>query len=118
MQSGEEKVDVGLCVKHGGKGMCVPDYVQAQPDNNGWTYSQALVTVIEQYKVDCAHVLQLFVMWRHMTAEQSISAPSPGCSHLHVASSSEPSMSMGCLQGLFREVKYKWKHSGCAGNCL
>lgn len=44
-------MDLGLCVKHGAKGMCVPDYVQAQPDNNGWAYSQALVTVIEQYKV-------------------------------------------------------------------
>ncbi len=44
-------MDLGLCVKHGAKGTCVPDYVQAQPDNNGWAYSQALVTVIEQYKV-------------------------------------------------------------------
>ena len=44
-------MDLGLCVKHGAKGVCVPDYVQAQPDNNGWAYSQALVTVIEQYKV-------------------------------------------------------------------
>lgn len=51
LQTGEEKVDLGLCVKHGAKGLCVPDYVQAQPDNNGWAYSQALVTVIEQYKV-------------------------------------------------------------------
>ena len=51
LQTGEEKVDVGLFVKHGGKGVCVPDYVQAQPDNNGWAYSQALITIIEQYKV-------------------------------------------------------------------
>ncbi|DBA92644.1 TPA: hypothetical protein ACH3X1_002861 [Trebouxia sp. C0004] len=50
LQTGDEKVDLGLCVKHGAKGMCVPDYVQAQPDNSGWAYSQALVTVIEQYK--------------------------------------------------------------------
>ena len=42
---------MGLCVKHGAKGMCVPDYVQAQPDNSGWAYSQTLITVIEQYKV-------------------------------------------------------------------
>ena len=53
---GDEKVDVGLCVKHGAKGMCVPDYVQAQPDNNGWSYSQALIAVIEQYKVSLAAV--------------------------------------------------------------
>ena len=51
LQTGEEKVDLGLFVKHGGKGVCVPDYVQAQPDNNGWAYSQALITIIEQYKV-------------------------------------------------------------------
>lgn len=35
--------------------MCVPDYVQAQPDNTGWTYSQALIGVVEQYKVQLIH---------------------------------------------------------------
>lgn len=51
LNTGDERVDLGLCVKHGAKSMCVPDYVQAQPDNTGWTYSQALIGVIEQYKV-------------------------------------------------------------------
>ena len=63
LQTGDEKVDLGLCVKHGAKGMCVPDYVQAQPDNNGWAYSQALVTVIEQYKVGAQTCSALFVIW-------------------------------------------------------
>ena len=51
VNTGDERLDVGLCVKHGPKSMCVPDYVQAQPDSTGWTYSQALLAVITQYKV-------------------------------------------------------------------
>lgn len=51
VHDGEDKVDLGLFVKHARKGMCVPDYVQAQPDNDGWVYSQALVGIIEQYRV-------------------------------------------------------------------
>lgn len=51
VNTGDERVDLGLCVKHGAKSMCVPDYVQAQPDNTGWTYSQALISVVEQFKV-------------------------------------------------------------------
>lgn len=51
VHDGEDKVDLGLFVKHARKGMYVPDYVQAQPDNDGWVYSQALVAIIEQYRV-------------------------------------------------------------------
>jgi len=45
------KEDIGLFVKHGSKGLCVPDYVQAKPEEKGWAYSQALLQVLEQYKV-------------------------------------------------------------------
>lgn len=45
------KEDIGLFVKHGSKGLCVPDYVQAKPEDRGWAYSQALLQVLEQYKV-------------------------------------------------------------------
>ena len=58
------KEDIGLFVKHGSKGLCVPDYVRAQPEERGWAYSNALVSVLEQYKVHivpspehCWHVL-------------------------------------------------------------
>ena len=51
VHDGDNKEDLGLFVKHARKGMCVPDYVQAQPDNDGWVYSQALVAIIEQYRV-------------------------------------------------------------------
>ena len=51
VNTGDERLDVGLCVKHGPNSLCVPDYVQVQPDNTGWTYSQALVAIITQYKV-------------------------------------------------------------------
>lgn len=57
VNTGDERLDVGLCVKHGPKSLCVPDYVQAQPDNTGWTYSQALLAVITQYKVHSASEL-------------------------------------------------------------
>ena len=49
----EGKEDIGLYVKHGNKGLCVPDYVRAQPEERGWAYSNALVQVLEQYKVRC-----------------------------------------------------------------
>lgn len=45
------KEDIGLFVKHGSKGLCVPDYVQAKPEDKGWAYSQALLQVLDQYKV-------------------------------------------------------------------
>ncbi|BDA46451.1 5'-3' exoribonuclease 1 [Coccomyxa sp. Obi] len=44
------KEDIGLFVKHGSKGLCVPDYVQAKPEEKGWAYSQSLLQVLEQYK--------------------------------------------------------------------
>ena len=53
-----DRVDVGLCVKHGARGLCVPDFVApapprpgAGPDNKGgWCYSPALVSVLAGYK--------------------------------------------------------------------
>lgn len=51
VEEGEEKYDVGLCVKHGGRGMCVPDYVQPAPDDRGWLFSPALVQILADYKV-------------------------------------------------------------------
>jgi 5'-3' exoribonuclease 1 len=47
----EDRADVGLCVKHGAKGLCVPDYARPQPEERGWAYSEALLLVLEQYKV-------------------------------------------------------------------
>ena len=52
-QCGTTRADVGLCVKHAGRGLCVPDYVRPAAGDTGWTYSQALAAVVEQYKV-CA----------------------------------------------------------------
>ena len=49
MHCGEEKFDVGLCVKNGPKGLCVPDYVRST--ENGWAYSDALVQLVDKYKV-------------------------------------------------------------------
>jgi len=69
VQIGEEKrdrIDIGLCVKNGAKGLYVPDYCapleptpyqqqQAQqqgqePRKGGWAYSDAMIRVLEQYK--------------------------------------------------------------------
>lgn len=51
VEEGDDKYDVGLCVKHGGRGMCVPDYVQPAPDDRGWLFSPALVQILADYKV-------------------------------------------------------------------
>jgi 5'-3' exoribonuclease 1 len=63
-----DRVDIGLCVKNGAKGLFVPDYCIPLPvasnskDNNenegrqpskqkgGWAYSEAMVRVLQQYK--------------------------------------------------------------------
>lgn len=69
VQIGEERrdrIDIGLCVKNGAKGLYVPDYCapleptpyqqqQAQqqgqePRKGGWAYSDAMIRVLEQYK--------------------------------------------------------------------
>lgn len=52
---GDERVDVGVNVKNGGKGLYVPDYVQPEPpqqgrDSKGWQYSTAMVGVLDQLK--------------------------------------------------------------------
>lgn len=52
----DQRSDVGLCVKHGPKGLCVPDYVKPQPEEKGWTYSEALLSVLEQYQVGAAAI--------------------------------------------------------------
>ncbi|KAL4425618.1 hypothetical protein ABPG75_009634 [Micractinium tetrahymenae] len=56
LQAGEERrdrVDVGLCVKNGGKGLYVPDF--ARPfieagNAKGWAYSEALVRILDEYR--------------------------------------------------------------------
>lgn len=66
----EGKEDIGLFVKHGNKGLCVPDYVRAQPEERGWAYSNALVQVLEQYKVwhhasSCTSINTIPTLWPH-----------------------------------------------------
>ena len=47
---GPDKVDVGLCIKHAGRGLCVPDFATPAPDDRGWLYSPALLDVLTAYK--------------------------------------------------------------------
>ena len=47
----EGRVDLGLCVKNGAKGLTVPDYVTSLPEGSGWAYSDALGQVLALYKV-------------------------------------------------------------------
>jgi hypothetical protein len=42
--------DLGLCVKHGARALCVPEYARPQPEERGWAYSNALLALLEQYK--------------------------------------------------------------------
>jgi 5'-3' exoribonuclease 1 len=56
LQAGEERrdrVDVGLCVKNGGKGLYVPDFARPLMENGdakGWAYSESLVRVLDDYR--------------------------------------------------------------------
>eukprot|EP00887_Chlorella_sp_A99_P000906 scaffold5.g906.t1 len=57
LQTGEERrdrVDVGLCVKNGAKGLSVPDFCAPLQDGageaRGWAYSEALIAVLDAYK--------------------------------------------------------------------
>ena len=56
---GPDKVDVGLCVKHAGRGLCVPDYATPAPDDRGWLYSPALLDALGAYKAKHAWVFAL-----------------------------------------------------------
>lgn len=48
----DKKLDVGLAVKSGRGPLYVPDYSRPAPGGaTGWQYSQALLTVLSQYKV-------------------------------------------------------------------
>ena len=48
--AGDERCDVGLAVKSGRGPLCVPDYTKPAASGMGWQYSQALATVLSQYK--------------------------------------------------------------------
>ena len=90
VQTGEERrdrVDIGLCVKHGAKGLYVPDYCapmephpsqQAQqgqngePRRGGWAYSDSMIRIFEQYK-------QKFIwVWAAIEKQESKSSGSFG----------------------------------------
>ena len=51
LTAGDEKVDVGLNVKHGGKNLRVADAVAPGPEGKGWCYSPSLIAVLQQYMV-------------------------------------------------------------------
>jgi 5'-3' exoribonuclease 1 len=89
VQIGEDRrdrIDIGLCVKNGAKGLFVPDYCapiepspyqqqQAQqqgqePRKGGWAYSDAMIRVLEQYKQKFAWV------WTAVEKQESSSTSS------------------------------------------
>ena len=49
--AGDERVDVGLNVRHGAKNLRVADAVAPGPDGQGWTYSPSLLAILQQYQV-------------------------------------------------------------------
>eukprot|EP00798_Chlamydomonas_sp_ICE-L_P005709 gene5709-12771_t len=49
LTEGEDRFDVGLAVKHAGKGLCVPGYTTEGP-TGGWLYSPSMVLVLEEYR--------------------------------------------------------------------
>lgn len=49
--AGDERYDLGVAVKAGGgKNLCVPGFSQPTEDGNGWMYSGALITVLQDYR--------------------------------------------------------------------
>jgi 5'-3' exoribonuclease 1 len=45
-----DRVDVGLNLKSGNKGLCVSDYTRPQKEGNGWEYSQHAIKLMQEYK--------------------------------------------------------------------
>ena len=57
-QAGEERLEIGLNLKHNAKTLCVPDYTRAappdpnRPNSNGrtlWEYSDRAIALVKEY---------------------------------------------------------------------
>ena len=45
-----DRIDIGLNLKSGNKGLCVADYTRPMKEGNGWEFSQQCVKLLQDYK--------------------------------------------------------------------
>ena len=70
-----KRVNLGLCVKDAQKGLCVPDFAQPSPNNQGWLYSAALTQILQRYKVEaltCSPAASLALVKLHSAHKKSL----------------------------------------------
>lgn len=58
VNTGSDRYEIGLAVKLGSKNMCVPGYVRSSPNGTGWEYTEALITILRNYKKACHWVFE------------------------------------------------------------
>ncbi|GIL88258.1 hypothetical protein Vretimale_14135 [Volvox reticuliferus] len=49
-RDGDDRYDIGLAIKTPSKDVCVPGFSQPTLDGNGWSYSAAVVNIIQEYR--------------------------------------------------------------------
>jgi 5'-3' exoribonuclease 1 len=42
-----DRIDIGLNLKSGNKGLCVADYTRPQKEGNGWEFSQQAIKLLQ-----------------------------------------------------------------------
>lgn len=47
---GDDRYDLGLAIKTSSRDVCVPGFSQPTEDGNGWTYSAAVITILQEYR--------------------------------------------------------------------
>ncbi|KAG2430247.1 hypothetical protein HXX76_010345 [Chlamydomonas incerta] len=49
-RDGDDRSDLGLAIKTSSRDVCVPGFSQPTEDGNGWTYSAAVITILQEYR--------------------------------------------------------------------
>ncbi|KAG2447716.1 hypothetical protein HYH02_007176 [Chlamydomonas schloesseri] len=49
-RDGDDRYDLGLAIKTSSRDVCVPGFSQPTEDGNGWTYSAAVITILQEYR--------------------------------------------------------------------
>ncbi|GLC57430.1 hypothetical protein PLESTB_001223500 [Pleodorina starrii] len=49
-RDGDDRYDLGLAIKTSSKDVCVPGFSQPTEDGNGWTYSAAVINILQEYR--------------------------------------------------------------------
>lgn len=63
--AGDDRYDLGLAVKTSSKDVCVPGFSQPTEDGNGWTYSAAVINILQNYRKEFPW------LWAHLMKPES-----------------------------------------------